>query len=60
MAPPFIACTDIGMSPCPGDEDDREFPFCPSKLPLKIETALAPRQSDIEHQAGGTIRADPT
>src|SRR5215831_15276622 len=39
----------------PGDEDDREFPFCRGELALEIEAAL-PRQSDIEHQAGGAIR----
>src|SRR5262249_52028519 len=39
----------------PGDEDDREFPVYRGELTLQIEAAL-PWQSDIEHQAGWTIR----
>ena len=55
MAPPFIACTEIGIVAVPFDEDDREFPVRRGELPLEIEAAL-PRQSDVEHQAGGAIR----
>ena len=40
----------------PGDEDDRDVDVCRRELSLKIETAL-PGQSDIEHQAGGSVRA---
>ena len=55
MAPPFIACTDIGMSPWPVMKMIGSFPVRRGELALKIETAL-PRQSDVEHQAGGAIR----
>jgi hypothetical protein len=55
MAPPFIACTDIGISAVPCDEDDREIPVRGGELALKIKTA-SPRQPDVEHQAGGAIR----
>ena len=51
MAPPFIACTDIGTC----DEDDWEFPVRRGELALKIKTAL-PRQPHVEDQAGGAIR----
>jgi hypothetical protein len=52
LAPPFIACTDIGMSPC-RDEDDWDFLVCCGELVLKIKSAL-PRQSDVEYS--GTFR----
>ena len=39
MAPPFIACTVIGMSPCAVDEDDWQLPVRGGKLALKLETA---------------------
>src|SRR5262245_57023953 len=37
------------------DEDDRDFPVCRNELALKIEAALV-WHSDVEHEAGGTIR----
>ena len=43
---------NIAMS---GDEDYRELRIRPDKLALKIKAAL-PRQSHVEHQAGGAIR----
>jgi hypothetical protein len=56
MAPPFIDCTDIGISPClPCDEDDREFPIRRGELALKIKTTL-PRRPDAENPTGGAIR----
>ena len=38
----------------PRDEDDRELRTRSSKLALKLKAAL-PRQSYVEHQAGGAI-----
>jgi hypothetical protein len=38
----------------PRDENDWNFPVRGGELALQIEATL-PRQSDIEHQAGGTI-----
>src|SRR6266700_1633742 len=39
----------------PCDEDDWEVPVGRGEVTLKLETA-SPRQSHVEHQAGGTIR----
>src|ERR1700677_3040003 len=39
----------------PRDEDDRELRIRPGELALKIKAAL-PRQSYVEHQAGGALR----
>jgi hypothetical protein len=39
----------------PRDEGDRESHICRGELALKIKAAL-PRQSYIEHQAGGAVR----
>jgi len=55
MAPPFIACTDIGMSPCPVMKMIGSRLFATGELPLKIKTAL-PRKSHVEDQANGTVR----
>src|SRR5271157_876505 len=39
----------------PGDEDDRELDVRGGEFSLKVEAA-SPRQPDIEHQAGGSVR----
>jgi hypothetical protein len=54
MASPFIACTDIGMSPCPVMKMIGSSRFAAASSRLEIDAAL-PRQSHVEHQAGGTI-----
>ena len=38
----------------PGNEDDRELNVRLREFSLKIKAAL-PRQSDVEHQAGGSL-----
>ena len=56
MAPPFIACTVIGMSPCAVMKMIGSLPVRGGKLALKLETA-SPRHSHIDHQAGRAIRS---
>ena len=55
MAPPFIACTVIGMSPCPVMKMIGSSLLRRRELSLKIKTALT-GQSHVENQAGGPIR----
>ena len=50
MASPFVAWTEIGISP-PGDED-RQINIGGGELALKIEPTLAGKE-DIEHDRGG-------
>ena len=59
MAPPFIACTDIGMSPCPVMKMIGDLAVGGGELALKIKATL-PGQSDVEHQAGRSHPADRT
>ena len=55
IAPPFIACTDIGMSPYPVMKIIGIWMFARGELALKIQTASL-RKSYVQHQAGGAVR----
>jgi hypothetical protein len=61
MEPPFIACADIGMSPCPVMKT-RELPVRCGKLALKIKIAfpcnLTSSTRSVDPSGGSDLRGN--
>jgi len=56
IAPPFIACTDIGMSPWPGDEDNRQLSFGhPASFAPAVSSPLWPGSRTSSTRQSGSF-----